>query len=283
MSARKSIPIALAILLLCLNVALAGVAYPVPIGDSTVTVSYYSNGGEVVYSGDRFFNGTSPSAATALDDSPNIKVFQSANGFGRRLNVSLQYPEVLGEDETLIAHNFFKSDNYAEYFPGISSDDAITFRFEGIQFAEPVLVHEDTALFHVFWDVNQSRLLEHPYHHVHNVHTLTDPFRDTQRFFDADEFMMTPPHQVFGDLAGLLEISGSGTTELTVQATIPYTMLQHLDDMNLYVPKGLPAPHGFLEPFHFHFEYVVSPVPEPAALVLLSAGAMLVVFRRRHK
>jgi len=33
------------------------------------------------------------------------------------------------------------------------------------------------------------------------------------------------------------------------------------------------APQGFLEPFHFHFEYAVS--PEPGTLGLIAMGMML--------
>lgn len=263
-------------------------AGPLPVGESIVTVGYVSSAQAVHFSGNRNFLGTSPGSATNLADAPNIRVFQSANLYGRRLNVLLQTPdpvaqqEVLGLDETLISHNFFKINNSAEYFPGVAHDGSVTVRVDEITFNEPVIVDESTALLHVFWDVNQSRLLDHPYHHPHNAHTLTEEFRNSDEFFAVDEFMNNPPHQVFGDLSGRLQILGSGTNELTLLATIPYSLLQHLDEQNHHVPMGLPAPHGFLEPFHFHIEYVVSAVPEPATLGLLTLGALIVGRNRRY-
>ncbi len=259
-------------------------AGPTPQGESTITVSYPTTEGPTAsFSGDRDYRGAYFPDATPLGTAPNIKVFQAVDVYGRRANVAAHDPSVLAESESLIAHAFLKLDNYGDYFPGIPADGVVTVAVENIHFNEPVDVDESTFLFHVFWDVNQSDQLHHYYDHPHNLHTLTDPFRDTEAFYMAHELVDLPaPHHVFGDLAPYMTISGQGTDTLDILAEIPYSLFKHLHEEGQVVPEGLPAPNGFLEPYHFHLEYVVSAVPEPATLALLGPIALL-AFRRRSR
>jgi hypothetical protein len=64
--------------------------------------------------------------------------------------------------------------------------------------------------------------------------------------------------------------------------SVPYERLRHFEDVGQEVPEDLPAPFGFLEPFHFHVEFVVSSVPEPGAAVLLLGGSFYALRRRRR-
>jgi hypothetical protein len=218
-----------------------------------------------------------------LAAAPNIKAFSAVDVYGRRARVAISYPEVLAPDESLIAHAFLKLDNSQDYFPGITEGAAVTVEVEGIHFDQPVDLDESTFLFHTLWDTNQSNLLDQYYDHEHNLHTLTDPFRDTEAFHLAHEFVDLPaPHQVFGDLAPYITITGDGTDTLGFVAMIPYDMFRHLHEEGQMVPDGLPAPHGFLEPYHFHFEYVVSVVPEPTTLALLLPLALPAIRRSRR-
>ncbi len=258
-------------------------AGPVPIAQSMISVSYPTGGGTSMFMGNRNFNGAVPSHATILDPASNIKVFQAVDVFGRRASVALQYPSVLGADESLISHNFFKANIANDYFPGIVQGGNVTFDIANIKFAEPVRVDRDTMIFHLFWATAQSEQLDHFYHHVHNLHTLTPTLRDEHEFHKAHE-LIDPPHHVFGDMAPYISVLGDGTDTLRLMAAIPYDeFFKHLDEMGQIVPPGLPAPHGFLEPFHFHFEYVVSAVPEPASLSMLLVGGLLTARVRRRR
>jgi len=281
-SRLRSGPVAVAaVVMVCAARVLGG---PQPIGNGTITVSYPTAVGAATFSGERDFRGAYFPDATPLGAAPNIKLFSSVDVYGRRANVAVQFPEVLGPDESLIAHAFLKLDNANDYFPGITPNADVTVQVENVHFAEPVTVDRSTFLFHTFWDVNQSDLLQDLYHHPHNLHTLTDPFRDAEMFHMAHEFVDQPaPHQVLGDLEPYIEITGDGTDTLGFIAAIPYDLFRHIHEEGQEVPEGLPAPHGFLEPFHFHFEYVVTAVPEPTSLVLLASSLFLRLRRQSLK
>lgn len=271
--------------LAALSVAILGhqtvSAQPIPIGESTVTVAYPTTGGSESFSADRDFRGTYFPDALPLDDAPNIKMFQAVNAYGRRVNVSNQFPDVIGDNESVVAHGFLKIDNNGDYFPGIPADGTVSVRIENIRFSEPVHLDESTFLFHTFWDLNQSDRLDRFYDHPHNLHTLTDAFRNEEEFRMAHEIVENPaPHHVFGDLGPLVTITGQDTDTLSILVEIPYEMFKHLHEEGQMVPDDLPAPHGFLEPYHFHLEYVVAAVPEPGSLILLGAAMLLGGWRR---
>ncbi|MEK6677329.1 MAG: PEP-CTERM sorting domain-containing protein [Planctomycetota bacterium] len=260
------------------------IASPIPIGTSMTTVTYTTDQEVVSFTGSRDFNGQVPTNATVLGAAPNIKTFNSANGFGRRtaLANNVNFAHVIGPNETLIAHPFFKSDNGADYFPGIREDSDITVNVGPIRFSEPVSVVSSTFLMHTLWVDDQADMLPHRYHHLHNQHTQTNPFRDLSDFVHGDVFADFPkPDFVLGDITPTF--NGNGTDLLTMSVTFPYDMLRSIEETgHIAPPPGLPAPHGFLEPFHFHFEYVV--VPEPATLLLLSFGGWVLWKRApRHK
>jgi hypothetical protein len=66
---------------------------------------------------------------------------------------------------------------------------------------------------------------------------------------------------------------------ISVTFRFPYMMLEHLENNGAMAPDGLPAPAGFLEPFHIHMEYLVA--PEPASGLVMLAGMALLRRRRR--
>lgn len=291
----KARMIMFAALMSTLLVGTADAARPLPQGNATVNMSYpLAGGGTYNVSEERNFLGTNPSHATELGDNSNMSEFNSVNAFGRRMNVAAFYPQVLGPDESLISHSFFKLDNSGDLFPGISDNGMVTVSVQGIRFNEPVQIDNSTVLFHNLWDTSQFdtailRGLFSTDTHGHYFHTLTDPFRDAAQFQQVPgEF--SPPnqmsHQNLGDMAPYITITGEGTDTLGFTASFPYDLLRHPHEHNdgghhgnPY--EGLPAPQGFLEPFHFHFEYVVSAIPEPTTLALLSFG-VLGVLRRRN-
>jgi len=276
---RKTIAVGMYVMITMGTTALAG---PIPLGESTVTVSYPTDSGNPSFSTDRDFRGTYFPDALPLGDAPNIKMFQAVNAYGRRVNVASQFPEVIGDNESVVAHSFVKIDNNGDYFPGIPANGTVSVRIDNIRFSEPVRLDESTFLLHTFWDLNQSDQLHHYYDHPHNLHTLTDPFRNEEEFHMAHEIVTDPaPHHVFGDLAPLTTITGQGTDTLSILVEIPYEMFKHLHEEGQMVPDGLPAPHGFLEPYHFHLEYVVAAVPEPGTIILLATAVVAARFRRR--
>lgn len=264
-------------------------ARPLPIGESTITVSYETHHGLESYSGNRNYFGSGPTDATVLPGAPNIAAFNSANTFGRRAAVANNpaYASVFRPEETLMAHAFFKRiDNLTgDYFPGIHEHGMITVSIENIRFDQPVVVDEKTVLLHALWN-DQNKMLSEPYHHIHNIHSLSPDFRDASSFLQSGELANHPsPNYVLGDTKIEWLISGDGTdsSPLSIVARFPYDVLRNLEDEHHHgqmIPDGLPAPHGFLEPFHFHIEYAVT--PEPGMLALLGLSACGLFARRRR-
>ncbi len=226
--------------------------HPMPQGTSTTTISYDTTG-PVSVSGDRDFSGVGPTDASVLVGADNVKIFNSVNGFGRRMIVG----GVVGAHESLITHAFFKSDIDTDYFPGLVSGGALNLEFSTIQFDRPVTVDRSTAMLHVLWNADQVDVLDNFYIHLSNHHTLTDPFRDFGDFFGLLFFELPSPNFAIEQSDIVWTISGEGTDVLDVSVTFPYARLQSLEEQGQPVPVGLPAPHGFLEPFHFHVEYIV--------------------------
>lgn len=251
----------------------------VPLGPANVSISYETAGGIQTFSDDRAFTGTGPTDATVLAGAPNIKVFNSQNSFGWRTQVpGAQYP-----GESVLTTSFFKADNDVDYFPGILENSNVTVTVSGIQFSSPAEIDVSTFMMHTLWDADQVDLIEFPYVHVHNFHTATDPFRDFDAFVNAGVFTDFP-HQGYALADFTPQFTGQGTTTLGFTVSIPYDLLKHLDEMHNHhgneVPPGLPAPHGFLEPFHLHIEYIVAPEPSSLTLLAVTAGA---IARRRRR
>ena len=268
----------------------AAVAGPVPIENSNITVSYTTTTGNVSFSGSRDFSGTGPFDATALGAAPNIRAFNSAGDgvgvFGRRAaGVLLNNPahqNVLRDGESLVSHAFFKADPGQEYFPGLIQDGNVTVSIDNIRFAEPVQLQEDTLMFHVKWN-DQVNELDPSYIQTDDHHTFADSFRDMTNFQQVGLFTSFPtPNYVLGNDAIGWTINGDGTDTLSIEAVVPYSVFRNLEEAleAREVPGGLPAPQGFLEPFHFHIEYAV--VPEPGTLGLLAMGGLVMLRRRRQ-
>lgn len=260
-------------------------ARPVPIGTSSISVSYTTDAGLQTFSGSRNYLGVGPVSATNLGAAPNITAFNSSNEFGRRVTISHnpQFANVFHSDETIITNAFFKKlgQEGSDFFPGITEDSNITVNITGEQFDRPVNVDTNTLLLHVLWN-DQADQLNPPYHHLHNVHTYSANFRELDEFHQAGELAEHPAANfALADKHIDWNITGEGTDTLSVSATFPYHLLRSLEEAGHgghAVPEGLPAPHGFLEPFHFHIEYAVT--PEPGALVMLAFGAWA-VYRKR--
>ncbi len=258
-------------------------ARPIPINESQVAISYQTGGGGgAVFSGMRGFDGIAPVDATVLGGAPNVKEFNSVNTFGRRTALANNpvYAGVLGANESLISHAFFKINNNADFFPGLTADGSITLSVTNIQFAGPVTLNEQTLLMHVKWN-DQNKLLTSPYIQIDDHHTQSSTFRDFDGFLSSGFFGNFPsPNYILGNDAIIWTITGNGTDTLGVIATFPYSLLKNLEETGQTVPDGLPAPQGFLEPFHFHIEYVVT--PEPGTLLLLGCAGIGLLRRRRN-
>lgn len=255
---------------------------PQPVGVSRTTVSYTTAAGPASFFGDRDYSGIGPTSATVLAGAPNIRTFNSVNAFGRRTLVDNTYPEVIGADESLLTHAFFKVDNSGDYFPGILHGTDVTVTVEGIQFDHRVTVDASTFMLHtLFLDPQVQQLGLGAYNHLHNHRTATDPFRNTHEFEQFGIFGHAghgfPPDTIFGVVNPV--VTGNGTDTLNISLTVPYEFFKNLEQVDQPVPPGLPGPHGFLEPFHFHLEYVVT--PEPSTIMLLLGGVWLAARRRR--
>ena len=182
--------------------------------------------------------------------------------------------------ESLISHAFFKQDNGADYFPGLVNGSDITIS-STTNYSSPVQIVDDTVMFHVRWN-DQSDMLDPAYFNGDNHYTLTNSFRDLDSFLATGSFANLPVQTyILGSPVVQWNISGNGTDTITVDATFPYDALRNFeeDPNNPRDPMGLPAPGGFLEPFHFHIEFAV--MPEPTVLAMLAGAAGLAVLRRR--
>lgn len=258
---------------------------PVPSGQSAVTISYQTASGAVSFSGNRGYldeANLGPSDATILGGAPNIAAFNSVNSFGRRTalaNSNPNFANVLGPNESLVTHAFFKNvpagGLVEPFFPGLVENGDLTITVENIQFAQPVTVDQSTFMMHVLWNADQVDRLVPFYTNVHNHHTETNHFRDFDDFLNGGIFNDSPSNTALGAVTA--QFTGSGTDTLGFSITVPYTILRNLEDIGQSVPAGLPAPQGFLEPFHFHFEYIVT--PEPTSLMLVLAATL---FARRR-
>lgn len=252
-------------------------AGPIPLGEADVTFSYMSDTGMRVLNSSVDYSGVDSGDVIPLGGSSEIGYFNSLNLFGRRPLID----GAIRDNESLLTHAFFKpnTDHSVDFFDGIVADTSVTLEVRNIQFAEPVWIQHDTVMMHKLWDVDQVDLLPNFYINVHNQDTETDPFRDSDDFFPLVFNNFPRPNY---DLAALsdFEVFDDGTHTIGFRITVPYSRLRNFEDVGQSVPPGLPAPHGFLEPFHFHVEFAVSNVPEPATAMLLLTGLSF-IFRRR--
>ncbi len=258
----------------------ATTAVPIPIGEADVTFSYMTTSGLRILEGQYDYSGEGPADVVPLDGDPNLGYFNSVNTFGRRILVD----GAVYEDESLLTHSFFKAPGHADdFFADIVEGAWLTLEVQNIHFAEPVLLQEDTVMLHKNWDADQVDQLPDFYINVHNHDTGTGPFRDFEDFFPL-VFMDFPINFELGALSGdsAIEIFGQGTDTLGFRITFPYDRFRHFEDVDQEVPPGLPAPFGYLEPFHFHLEFVVAPIPEPATALILLGGLLHGLRRRRR-
>ncbi len=275
---RKRIHPVLRPLLACLvGVAIPGAqGAPVPVGNSTTTVSYTTTHGDESYSVSLDYKARNVTDAVSLVGAPNIWSFNSVNAFGRRAMLAQRGFSVFdAAAESMIAHAFFKGVNGDDYFPGITADSNVTIRVSGITLDQPVFVDGATVMLHALWKAEQvdcPECLPDPYIHVDNHHTAGGVYRDFDDFVSGSLFLDSPaPTYRVPDKDVSFVVSGNGTTVIDLEVTFPYALLMHFEETGQSVPKWLPAPHGFLEPFHFHLEYVLTrrllvlpPVPVPA-------------------
>lgn len=254
-------------------VGTAQAAGPMPIGTSTITVSYETSAGVVSFSRDYDFSGGFPGDATRLGDAPNLSGFNSAGStlgvFGRRAlpillnNPSL--PPVFRPNDSLVTHALFKTDNNTDFFPdyagGLEGD--ITVTVENIRFEKPVVLLRDTLMLHAKWTAEQADevffLTDEIYVSLDNHHTAADPYRDFDTFEARVFFDFPVPNYILDDTDVQWTITGDRTDTLSLSVTFPYALLKNLEATVEIPPSSLPTPLGFLEPFHFHIEYCVAP------------------------
>ncbi len=259
-------------------------AGPMPVGSSTTTVSYTTTAGEQAYSAPINYAGQSLSDAVSLVGAPNIWSFNSVNSFGRRPFLATGGAPVLDtENETAVAHAFFKGFNDDDYFPGIAEGSDVTLNINNIAFDQPVSVDNSTVMLHILWRPVQADSLDSPYSNLHNHHIPSAGFRDLAEFTAPGRIFFDDPTQnyILSDQALSVTFTNNGPNILNLEVAFPYALLQNLEENGQTVPDGLPAPQGFLEPFHFHVEYVVT--PEPATLALLGIGACVCSMRGNRR
>lgn len=262
----------------------AAQAGPMPVGTSTTTLSYETNFGETLTaSSDHDYSGVGLGDADILGSARNIRTFNSANNFGRRMfvaNTGPQYADVLGPNESLISHAFFKLENGNPFFPTVVDNGILSVEISGIEFDQPVTVDPNTIMFHTLYLSQQVEQLGDPYVQLHNHFTSESTFRDMTDFEETNVFTNFPASNVVLDSDQFdVVVDGNGTNTLDITLTFEYDILRHLEETGQAPPPLLPAPQGFLEPFHYHLEYVVT--PEPATFLLLIPGALAIVRRRR--
>lgn len=251
---------------------------PVPMGESNVRLSYQTSDGEEVRQSNVDYSGRGPGDVIPLGGDPRFGYFNSVNAFGRRGLID----GAVHEGESLLAHALFKGMPRSEdFFADMVEGSDIVLEVTNIQFDEIVYFEEDTFMMHMLWDADQVDLLDEPYVNLHDHNTEAENFREFEDFFPLVFTDRPVPNYALGAMAGRVEYFGEGTDTLGFRVTVPYSMLMNFEEMGQEVPDGLPAPFGFLEPFHFHYEFVVSRVPEPATAMLLLAGLPIVIRRRR--
>jgi len=197
------------------------------------------------------------------------------------------FDDALRPNESLISHAFFKlgGNNNAEFFPNIDDNGQVTIKVEGISFDQPVFVDPSTVLIHTLWTDSQVSQLDFPYFNLHDHQTLTDPFRNQDAFENPSINVFnsaggTPNYVLASNLIDVI-VDGNGTNQLDLTLTFFYDALRNFEEQGQTVPAGLPAPQGFLEPFHFHLEYVVA--PEPGTLLLFGVAGLSLGLRRKRK
>lgn len=263
-------------------------ARPMPSGTSTTTISYTTTSGEKSFSqSSNDYTGRNLSDADLLGAAPNVMSFNSVNIFGRRTFLATGGAPVLdAESESLVTHAFFKGDNNDDFFPNVTADSMVTVKVDNIVFDQPVFVDHSTVLLHALWRANQVDLfpIEGRYENLHNHHTISGSFRDFDAFVGPvfrTSIATGVPNYVVPNQDVTFTVEGSGTNTLNIELIFPYSLLTNLEETGQVVPDGLPAPHGTLEPFHFHVEYVVT--PEPTTLTLLGMAAWATLHRRRRR
>jgi hypothetical protein len=269
---------------------------PQPVGTSMTTVRYDTATTPQSYG--RSFGYLGPGAGLGdivnIGGAPNLGGFIAFNTLGRRTAVLGEAPTAQAANETLMRHGFYKAgvndqlNKGDEFFTGIDTEGNITLEVTGITFDRPVKVREDTFLLHMLWDGGQvdgwgldgdlnARLF-----HTNNHH-LVSGFRDFSDFFLGSNpvFKTNPDNYIAGTIAPV--VTQTAPNIIDVSLTFPYRLLTHLEDDGMGPPANppLPAPGGFLEPFHFHLEYLV--VPEPGAGALLAATTVLISRRSRRR
>lgn len=230
---------------------------PAVLGTAITRIEYQGASGPRKLEGVFDFRGLGPRDALPFPQDEKVLAMNSVNAFGRRPLVR----DTIKDDEILITNAIFKADLHEnDFLADIASEDTIvTFIIEDVKFDRPVFFQADTFMFHKLWDIDQVDRLPNPYIQVHNQDTATDPFRDFEAFRGLI-FHEIPQDYRLGYVTeiGELHIHGDGSDTLTIHLDVPYRILKHMEEQGQQVPPGLPAPFGYLEPWHFHMEYCVS-------------------------